>query len=68
MPEAICVYVEPSPDVLRSRYEAIARSPFETAVRLQTAERQRALSGFCDARICSDDLEAAAKELSSLIG
>lgn len=67
MPEAVCVYVEPSPDVLRSRYEAIARSPFETAVRLQTAERQRALSGFCDARIRSDDLDAAAQALDRLI-
>ena len=35
---------------------------------METAERQRALSSFCDARINSDDLEAAAKELGALIG
>ena len=67
MPEALCVYVEPSPDTLRARYEAIARSPFEVRVRLQEAERQRALSGFCDARLNSDDLDAAADALDALI-
>ena len=67
MPEAVCVYVEPSPDVLRTRYEAISRSPFEVPVRLETADKQRALSDFCDARIVSDDLDAAAAALSALI-
>ena len=67
MPEAVCVYVEPSPAVLRSRYEAIARSPFEVSVRLQEADRQRALSAFCDARIESDDLKEAIRELDTLI-
>ena len=67
MPEAVCVYVEPSPAVLRARYEAIARSPFEVPVRLETADKQRAISDFCDARIASDDLSAAADELSALI-
>ena len=67
MPEAVCVYVEPSPDVLRARYEAISRSPFEVPVRLETADKQRALSDFCDARIVSDDLDAAAAALSALI-
>ena len=67
MPEAVCVYVEPSPDVLRARYEAISRSPFEVQVRLETADKQRALSDFCDARIESDDLDAAAAALSALI-
>ena len=67
MPEAVCVYIEPSPAVLRERYEAIARSPFEVPVRLQEADRQRALSDFCDARIVSDDLEAAIAALDALI-
>lgn len=68
MPEAVCVYVEPSPDVLRARYEAISRSPFEVPVRLEAAEKQRALSDFCDARLNSDDLAAAADALDALIG
>ena len=67
MPEAVCVYIEPSPAVLRTRYEAIARSPFEVPVRLETADKQRAISDFCDARIASDDLSAAADKLSALI-
>ena len=68
MPEALCVYIEPSERVLEERYRAICRSSLELSLRMETAERQREASGFCDARICSDDLEAAAKELSSLIG
>ncbi len=67
MPEAVCVYMEPSPAQLRARYEAISRSPLELSVRLQEAEKQRARSVFCDARICSDDLDAAAAALSALI-
>lgn len=67
MPEAVCVYIEPSHAVLRARYEAIARSPFEVPVRLETAGKQRALSDFCDARISSDDLDAAAAALNALI-
>ena len=67
MPEAVCVYIEPSPAVLRARYEAIARSPFEVPVRLETADKQRAHSSFCAARIASDDLSAAADALSALI-
>ncbi len=67
MPEAVCVYIEPSPAVLRARYEAIARSPFELAVRLETAERQRSLSAFADARIVSDDLTQAIAELDAII-
>jgi guanylate kinase len=67
MPEAVCVYIEPSPAVLRARYEAIARSPFEVRVRLETADKKRALSSFCDARIVSDDLNAAADALNALI-
>ena len=68
MPEALCVYIEPSERVLEERYRAICRSELELSLRMETAERQRALSSFCDARINSDDLEAAAKELSALIG
>jgi guanylate kinase len=66
-PEAVCVYMEPSPAVLRSRYESLSRSPFETQVRLDQAERERALSGFCDERVCSDDLAAAADALEALL-
>ncbi len=67
MPEAVCVYVEPSAAVLEARYRAIARSEFEVDVRLREAARQRALSGFCDARIVSDDEKAALDELLALI-
>ena len=66
-PEAVCVYMEPSPAVLRCRYEALSRSPFETEVRLDQAERERELSGFCDERVCSDDLAAAADALEALL-
>lgn len=67
MPEAVCIYIEPSDAVLRERYESIARSPFEVPVRLQEADRQRELSAFADERLCSDDLKAAAAALNSLI-
>ena len=67
MPEAVCVYVEPSPEVLRERYAAISRSRFELSVRLETAERQRALSDFCDYRVCSDDPETALRELEEIL-
>ena len=67
MPETVCVYIEPSEAVLRARYEAIARSPLELAIRLETAQEQRAASGFCDVRICSDDIDAAVDALDALI-
>lgn len=67
MPEAICVYVEPSPAVLRQRLETISRSALELSLRLETAERQRALSSFCDCRVCSDDLDAAVREIERLL-
>ena len=63
MPEALCVYVEPSAPVLEQRCRAVARSEFELRVRLEQAEKERALSAFCDARVNSDDLDAAAEEL-----
>ncbi len=67
MPEAVCVYIEPSAEVLASRYRAISRSEREISLRLETAERERAASAFCDARINSDDLAAAADALDALI-
>ena len=67
MPEAVCVYIEPSPAVLEERCRALSRSRFEVPVRLQEAERQRALSDFCDARLNSDDEAAALRELCALI-
>ena len=68
MPEALCVYIEPSERVLEERYRAICRSELELSLRMQTAAQQRGASSFCEARISSDDLKAAAKELSDLIG
>lgn len=67
MPEAVCVYVEPSPAMLRERYSRIARSEFEVSVRMETAERQRALAGFCDHFLNSDDIGAAAAALETLL-
>ena len=67
MPEAVCVYIEPSNAVLEARYRASARSLFEVTVRMAEAERQRTLSSFCDAHIDSDDTEAAATALLALI-
>ena len=67
MPEAVCVYVEPSAGVLETRYRALSRSAMECSLRLETAAREREISGYCDARICSDDLAAAAAALEALI-
>ena len=68
MPEAICVYVEPSPSVLEQRLKAISRSALELNLRLQTAERLRAQSSFCDAHVCSDDIAAAVRAIEGLLG
>lgn len=68
MPEAICVYVEPSPSVLEQRLKAISRSTLELNLRLQTAERLRAQSSFCDAHVCSDDIAAAVRAIEGLLG
>lgn len=67
MPEAVCVYIEPSPAVLEDRYRANARNELEVDVRLREAARQHALADFCDARINSDDVENAVRELNALI-
>jgi len=68
MPEAVCVYLEPSSEaLLRERYAALARSSFELDVRMQRAREERALSGFCDCRIATDDPQQAVKELNDLI-
>ena len=67
MPEAICVYVEPSKKVLEERLKAVSRSTLELSLRLQTAERLRAASSFCDRQVCSDDIEAAIREIESLL-
>ena len=67
MPEAICVYVEPSEKVLEERLKAVSRSTLELSLRLQTAERLRASSSFCDRQVCSDDIEAAIREIESLL-
>ncbi len=67
MPEAVCVYVDPSDEVLRARYRALARSELEVSVRMEAAEEQRALSDFCDHRINSDDVSQAVRELEALL-
>ena len=67
MPEALCVYVEPSEKVLEERLRAVSRSELELKLRLQTAERLRAASSFCERRVCSDDIAAAAAEIESLL-
>jgi len=67
MPSAVCVYAEPSPAVLRERYAALARSALELQVRLEEAERQRTLADFCDVRLCTDDIPAAADALCALL-
>ena len=67
LPEALCVYVEPSAPVLEERYRALSRSGFELSVRLEQAEKERALASFCDKRICSDEQEKAVEEILKLM-
>ena len=68
MPEAVCIYLEPSAaELLRERYAKTARNSFELTARMELAKAQRALSSFCDYRIASDDLDAAAQQLNALI-
>lgn len=68
MPEALCVYMEPADEgELARRLRAASRSDFEGRVRLETARRERAASGFCDRRIPSDDAGAALRALNALL-
>lgn len=68
MPEAVCLYLEPEdPAELERRCRAASRSEFECRVRLETAARERALSGFCDRRIPTDDMDAALAALNALL-
>lgn len=67
MPEAVCVYIEPSPGVLSERYRARCRSSLELSLRLETAQRLRAEASFCDVCINSDDLQSAADRLCALM-
>ena len=68
MPEAVCVYMAPSGDaVLRRRYEATARSPFEVSARMDLAARDKAAASFCDLTINTDEPEQAARELNALL-
>ena len=68
MPEAVCVYIEPSsPEVLRKRYEKTARNTFELTARMELAREQRERSAFCDYRIESDVPEVAVMQLGDLI-
>ena len=67
MPEALCIYVEPSQEVLERRLREISRSERELALRLHTAARLRAESDFCDLRLNSDDVTAAAAAIGHLL-
>ena len=68
MPEAVCVYVEPSgTGILEERYRPNCRSAFELSARMDVAAVQRAQSDFCDVRISSDDLQAAAGQICALM-
>ena len=50
-------------EVKKALYEAIARSGFELSVRLEQAEKERALASFCDGRICSDEKDRAVEQI-----
>ena len=68
MPEACCLYVEPSDrEQLRARYSETARNPYELTARMKLAAEQRAASGYCDVRIDSTDPAEAVLEIHRLI-
>lgn len=68
MPEACCLYVEPSdPKELRARYSMSARNSYELTARMELASEQRAVSGYCDFRIDSSDPAEAVREIQKLI-
>ena len=68
MPEAVCIYMEPSdPVILRGIFEKTARNSVEVDVRMRHADEQRRISLFCDKRIFTDDPDQAAEELNALI-
>lgn len=68
MPDACCIYAEPSdPELLRARYAANARNSFELTARMELAGEQRAQSGFCDMRVDSTDLQEAVRCLNEMI-
>ena len=68
MPEAVCVYMEPSdPVILKGIYEKSARNSVEVDVRMRHADEQRRISLFCDKRIFTDDPQKAEEELNALI-
>ncbi len=68
MPEAVCIYVEPSSaELLRARYAAAARNSFELTARMELAAEQRALKEKCDFYVDSDDPEKAVRDLCNLV-
>ena len=67
MPEAVCVYIEPDQEILRARYEKNARNAIDLSARLEMAEKERAISGFCDVRISSNDRDEAVRQLNALL-
>ena len=68
MPEAVCIIMIPqSREELEYRYQATARNRFEVPIRMGEAQRQVKDSSFCDYIVYSDDLDAAATELSQIM-
>lgn len=67
MPEAVCVYMSPSEDVLRELYNKNSKNWVEANVRMEMAQEQEKLASFADCRICLDDLDKAKAELNKLI-
>lgn len=68
MPEAICVYMEPSdPALLAARCREASRSEMECRVRLEMAQRERAHAVFCDCRIPTDEPAEAIRALNALL-
>ena len=68
MPEACCLYVEPSDsEELRARYSEKARNSYELTARMELAAEQRAASGYCDFRVDSTDPAEAVREIQKLI-
>lgn len=68
MPEAYCLYVEPSdPEELRARYSVTVRNSYELTARMELAAEQRAASGYCDIRVDSTVPAEAVREIMKLI-
>ena len=67
MPEAITVWLDPSPAVLEERIQHISRSALEASVRLSEAKKECDASFFFQHRINIDDPYEAVSSLNRLI-